>query len=98
MINLEKYANDGRLTEPSDGTRFEWRKMIDEVKKSGRPLTEKESEKFKIKKMEEKQLENENILTVETKYLESIPRMTESLIEGEKSAINDCLTEDEIEW
>ena len=49
VINLEKYANDGRLTEPSDGTRFEWRKMIDEVKKLGRPLTEKESEKFKIK-------------------------------------------------
>ena len=49
VINFEKYANDGRLTEPSDGTRFEWRKMIDEVKKLGRPLTEKESEKFKIK-------------------------------------------------
>ena len=49
VINLEKYANDGRLTEPSDGTRFEWRKMIDEVKKLGHPLTEKESEKFKIK-------------------------------------------------
>lgn len=28
---------------------FEWRKMIDEVKKLGRPLTEKESEKFRIK-------------------------------------------------
>lgn len=49
VINLEKYANDGRLTEPSDGTRFEWRKMIDEVKKLGRPLMEKESEKFRIK-------------------------------------------------
>ena len=49
VINLEKYANDGRLTEPSDGTRFEWRKMIDEVKKLGRPLMEKEYEKFRIK-------------------------------------------------
>ena len=49
VINLEKYANDGRLTEPSDGTRCEWRKMIDEVKKLGRPLTERESEKFRIK-------------------------------------------------
>ena len=48
--------------------------------------------------MEEKQLENEKIVTVETKYLEIIPRMTESLIKGKKSAINDCLTEDEIEW
>jgi len=49
VINLEKYTNDGRLTEPSDGKRFEWRKMIDEVKKLGRPLTEKESEEFRIK-------------------------------------------------
>lgn len=49
VINLEKYATDGRLTEPSDGKRFEWRKMIDEVKKLGRPLTEKESEEFRIK-------------------------------------------------
>lgn len=49
VINLEKYANDGRLTEPSNGKRFEWRKMIDEVKKLGRPLTEKESEEFRIK-------------------------------------------------
>ena len=46
---LEKYATDGRLTEPSDGIRYEWRKMIDEVKRLGRPLTEKEFEIFKIK-------------------------------------------------
>ena len=46
---LERYAKDGRLTEPSDGIRYEWRKMIEEVKRLGRPLTEKESEVFKIK-------------------------------------------------
>lgn len=46
---LEKYATDGRLTEPSDGLRYEWRKMIDEVKRLGRPLTEQEFEIFKIK-------------------------------------------------
>lgn len=44
------------------------------------------------------QLEKGKVIAVETKYLESIPWMTESLIEGKKSAINDCLTEDEIEW
>lgn len=49
VINLEKYTKDGRLTEPSNGARFHWRKMIDESRKLGRPLTEKESEKFKIK-------------------------------------------------
>ena len=48
-VYIEKYAKDGRLTEPSDGKRYEWRKMIDEVKRLGRPLTEKESEVFKIK-------------------------------------------------
>lgn len=49
VINLEKYTKDGSLTEISDGTRFHWRKMIDEAKKLGRPLTEKESEKFRLK-------------------------------------------------
>ena len=45
---LEQFS-DGRLTEPSDGLRYEWRKMIDEVKRLGRPLTEQEFEIFKIK-------------------------------------------------
>ena len=45
---LEKFS-DGRLTEPSDGIRYEWRKMIDEVKRLGRPLTEKEAEVFQVK-------------------------------------------------
>ncbi len=49
VVDLEKFVTDGRLTEPSGGKRFEWRKMIDEVKKIGRPLTEDEAEKFKIK-------------------------------------------------
>lgn len=39
LVDLERFVTDGRLTEPSDGKRFEWRKMIDEVKKLGRPLT-----------------------------------------------------------
>ena len=48
FLKLEQFS-DGRLTEPSDGIRYEWRKMIDEVKRLGRPLTEKEAEVFKIK-------------------------------------------------
>ena len=47
--DLERFVTDGRLTEPSDGKRFEWRKMINEVKKLSRPLTEDEAEKFRIK-------------------------------------------------
>lgn len=49
VVELERFVTDGRLTEPSDGKRFEWRKMIDEVKKLGRPLTEDEAEKFRVK-------------------------------------------------
>ena len=49
VVDLEKYSNDGRLTEPSDGVKFEWRKMIEEVKRLGRPLTNEESERYRIK-------------------------------------------------
>ena len=30
--DIADYVKDGRLTEPSDGKRYEWRKMIDAVK------------------------------------------------------------------
>lgn len=40
---------DGRLTEPSDGKRYEWRKLIDAVKTLGRPLTEEEAEQYRIR-------------------------------------------------
>lgn len=43
------YAKDTRLTEPSDGKRYNWKQMIQKVKKVGRPLTEGESEEFRIK-------------------------------------------------
>ena len=49
VIDLEKYVTDGRLTEPSDGKIFDYRKMRKIVEKLGRPLTEKESEEFRIK-------------------------------------------------
>ena len=52
-VRMEKdiadYAKDGRLTEPSDGKRYEWRKMIDAVKALGRPLTDEEAEQYRVK-------------------------------------------------
>ena len=52
-VGMEKdiadYAKDGRLTEPSDGKRYEWRKMIDAVKALGRPLTDEEAEQYRVK-------------------------------------------------
>lgn len=47
--DISYYAKDSRLTEPSDGKRYEWRKMINLVKKLGRPLTDEEAEEFRIK-------------------------------------------------
>ena len=49
VIDLERYSKDGRLTESSDGKVFDYRKMVELVKQLGRPLTEKEAEKFRIK-------------------------------------------------
>ena len=47
MKDIAYYAKDGRLTEPSDGNSYEWRKMIDASEKLGRPLTEKEAEQYR---------------------------------------------------
>lgn len=49
MINLEEYSCDGRLTIPSDGKIFDYRKMLDVVKELGRPLTEEEAEQYRMK-------------------------------------------------
>lgn len=49
IIDLEKYSTDGRLTEPSDGKIFDYRKMLEVIKQLGRPLTEKEAEEYRIK-------------------------------------------------
>ena len=46
--DIAYYAKDSRLTEPSDGKRYEWRKMIEFSKKLGRPLTDEEAEEFRI--------------------------------------------------
>ncbi len=49
LDDIADHAKDGRLTEPSDGKRYDWRKMIDLVEQLGRPLTDKEAEQFRIK-------------------------------------------------
>ena len=46
--DITYYAKDSRLTEPSDGKRYEWRKMIERSKNLDRPLTEEEAEEFRI--------------------------------------------------
>lgn len=46
--DIAYYAKDSRLTEPSDGKRYEWRKMIELSKQLGRPLTDTEAEEFRI--------------------------------------------------
>lgn len=46
--DIAYYAKDGRLTEPSDGKRYAWRRMIEFSKTLGRPLTEEEAEEFRI--------------------------------------------------
>lgn len=48
FTDIADYAEDTRLTEPSDGKRYEWRKMIDLFKQLGRPLTDEEAEQFRI--------------------------------------------------
>ena len=46
--DIAYYAKDSRLTEPSDGKRYEWRKMIELSKELVRPLTDEEAEEFRI--------------------------------------------------
>ena len=47
--DISDFAKDSRLTEPSDGKRYEWRKIIEAVKTLGRPLTDEEAEQYRIK-------------------------------------------------
>ncbi len=49
IVDLEQYAKDGRLTDPSDGKIYDYREMIERVAQLGRPLTDKEAEQFRIK-------------------------------------------------
>lgn len=47
--DITEYAKDGRLCEPNDGPKYRMRELIDEVKRLGRPLTEKEAIRFERK-------------------------------------------------
>ena len=49
VVDIERYAGDTRLTEPSSGGVFDYRKMYEVVKKLGRPLTKEEAEEYRIK-------------------------------------------------
>lgn len=46
--DIAQVAKDSRLTTPSDGKRYDWKKLIAEVKSLGRPLSEEESKNFLI--------------------------------------------------
>lgn len=46
--DISDFAKDGRLTEPSDGKRYDWKKMIELSQKLGRPLTVSELAKFAV--------------------------------------------------
>lgn len=47
--DISYYAKDGRLTGEPDGKRYKWKEMIERFKMLGRPLTDEEAEKFRIK-------------------------------------------------
>lgn len=34
----------------------------------------------------------------ETLYLDSIPNMTQSILEGAKESVEDCISEDRVDW
>lgn len=49
ITNLEQYTQDGRLTIPTDGTIFDYRKMYDKINQLGRTLTREEAEAYRIR-------------------------------------------------
>lgn len=49
VVDIERYAKDTRLTEPSTGGIYDYQKMYEVVKKLERPLTREEAEEYRIK-------------------------------------------------
>ena len=47
-MDIERYADDSRLTEPAGKDKYDFRKMIELVKRLNRPLTEKEAKRFLV--------------------------------------------------
>ncbi|MBP3579085.1 MAG: hypothetical protein J6K15_13330 [Lachnospiraceae bacterium] len=48
IVNLEQYSSDSRLTEPSDGKVYDYRKMLEKINVLGRSLTKEEAENYRI--------------------------------------------------
>ncbi len=46
--DIAKYSNNPRLTENNDNKKFHLREMIDEAKRLGRPLTDREAQKYLV--------------------------------------------------
>ena len=69
-------------------------KLIAEVNESSTPITITNSRGKNAVLLAEKDW---NAIQ-ETLYLMSVPGLTESIIEGGKIPIDDCLTEDELDW
>lgn len=67
--DLESVLTDTRLTESSNGS-YRWKDMIEEVERLGRPLTEKEAEKYKVNTM------NYDDLSVSERYVRSNKNQT----------------------
>ena len=47
--DIAYYAEDSRLTESSNGKRYNWQKLFKHYNELGRPLTEEEAEEFRIR-------------------------------------------------
>ncbi|MCR4605439.1 MAG: hypothetical protein K5639_05515 [Eubacterium sp.] len=47
--DISKYSDDSRLTAPNDDQKYNLREMIKASEKLGRPLSDSESEKFRVK-------------------------------------------------
>ena len=48
FTDIADYMEDGRLTAPSDGVRYNWRGMINQRESLGRPLTRQEFEGYRL--------------------------------------------------
>ena len=47
--DISNYSDDSRLTAPNDGQKYNLKEMIKTSEKLGRPLSNSEAEKFRIK-------------------------------------------------
>ena len=47
--DISKYSDDSRLTAPNDSQKYNLREMIKASEKLGRPLSDSEAEKFRVK-------------------------------------------------